>query len=195
MVNFYTYLELFLEDLHKPVYLAEFEKHFKKPHQTIKNHLDKFVKNNILTMEKKERLLFYKINLENPLTKEYIMMCEKERLIRFLQNTLFKQLYKKLTPYFKNSKILIFGSSVKTTNFEDIDILIVTNSKIKGLKEFEQTYSKKIHLITTTEITRTLLKEIKNKHIIINNHEYFVEVLYDEFKLVQETRDENNTTK
>ena len=183
MVRFYTYLKVYLNDLNKQVSLSEFENYFKKPHQTIKNHLNQFIKAKILTEEKKERFLFYKLNLENPLTKEHLILCEKERLIDFLEkNTLFSRLYQELSQFFKDSKILLFGSSTEKKDYNDIDLLIISENKnIKEtIKKFEQIYSKKIHVVQTKEngLTKTLIQEIKQKHIIFNNHEYFMEVLY-----------------
>lgn len=183
MVNFYTYLEIFLEDLHKLVSLSEFETYFNRPHQTIKSHLNEFVKKKVLKEDKRKKFLFYKLNLDNPLTKEYLILCEKERLLDFLsRNTLFSRLYHALSEYFHDSSILLFGSSTKAKTYNDIDMLILSENKElkKALKEFEQIYSKKIHLIQTKEkdLTKALIKEIRQKHIIFNNHSYFIEVLY-----------------
>jgi len=183
MVRFYTYLEVYLDDLGKSVSLSEFEGFFKVPHQTIKKHLEQFTNAKILKEEKKRRFVFYKLNLENPLTNEYLILCEKERLLIFLEkNALFSRLYNELSHFFKDSKMLLFGSSVKTNDYNDIDLLILSkNKEIKqALSKFYQTYAKKIHLIQTEErdLTKTLIQEIKQKHIIFNNHEYFMEVLY-----------------
>lgn len=183
MVRFYTYLEVYLGDLSKSVSLSEFESHFKIPHQTIKKHLEQYTKAKILIEEKKERFLFYKLNLDNSLTKEYLLLCEKERLLSFLEkNTLFARLYQELSQCFKDSKMLLFGSSIEKKEYADIDLLIISKNKnIKPIiKKFEETYSVKIHAVQTEEkdLTKTLIQEIKQKHIILNNHEYFMEVLY-----------------
>ena len=183
MVRFYTYLEVYLDNLGKSVSLSEFEGYFKTPHQTIKKHLEQFTKAKILKEEKKERFIFYKLNLENPITKEYLILCEKEKLLNFLEkNALFSRLYHELSQFFKDSKILLFGSSAETKDYNDIDLLIISKNKdIKQtLSKFSQTYAKKIHPIQTEEkdLTKTLIQEIKQKHIIFNNHEYFMEVLY-----------------
>ncbi len=189
MVRFYTYLEMYLGDLSQSVSLSEFESHFKTPHQTVKKHLEQFTKAKILTEEKKERFLFYRLNLSNPLTKEYLLLCEKERLLAFLEkNTLFSRLYQELSPCFKYSKILLFGSSTEKKEYADIDLIIISKNKgikpiinIKPIiKKFQETYSVKIHAVQTEEkcLTKTLIQEIKQKHIIFNSHEYFLEVLY-----------------
>ncbi len=183
MVRFYTYLGLYLDDMTKKVSLSEFEKYFKIPHQTIKKHLEQFTKAKILIEEKKERFLFYKLSLENPLTKEYLILCEKERLLNFLEKkTIFLQLYRELSEFFNDAPMLIFGSAVHSNNFSDVDLLILSDNKgiTAAIKKFSQTYSIKIHGVQTTEkdMTKSFIREIRQKHIVLNSHEYFMEVLY-----------------
>lgn len=190
MVRFYTYIEQFLEDLNKQISLSEFERYYKKPHQTLKNHLQKLVEKKILAVEKKTRFTFYKINKRNPLLKEYLTMCERERLFTYLEkNTLIKRLYDLLSSYMNNHKLLIFGSAVAKKEFSDIDLLIISDNKDirKKINEFVKTYDVKIHVIQTDEknITETFIEEIRKKHIIFNDFEYFIRLLYkDELKLV-----------
>ncbi|MGM5485232.1 MAG: hypothetical protein ACQEP1_05165 [Nanobdellota archaeon] len=183
MVNFYTYLEIFLPDLSRQVGLNEFEKYFGKPHQTLKNRLNPFVKNNVLNQEKRGKFLFYRLNLKNPLTWEFLSLCEKERLINFLdENTLFQRLYKKLSYFFDDSEFMIFGSSVFNEDFSDIDLLAFTdNGKIKKtVEEFAQTYSTKIHFLKAKkkDLSDAFVQELRDKHLIINSHDSFLEVLY-----------------
>lgn len=183
MVRFYTYFEIYLDDLTKQVSLSEFEDYFKTPHQSVKKHLEQFTDAKILTEEKKARFLFYRLNMENRLTTEYLILCEKERLLNFLgRRTMFLQLYKELSQFFKDSKILIFGSATEKKDFSDIDLLVISNdNKIKPvITKFSQTYSVTIHAVQTTEknLTKTFINEIRKKHIILNNHDYFMEVLY-----------------
>ena len=171
MVNIYTYFGIFLEDAHKQVGLNDFERYFKRPHQTIKAHLDVLVASRILLQDKRKRFLFYRLNLENPLTYEYLVVCEKQRLMEFLKKELLLRLYETLYPGFKNSKILIFGSATNSREYSDIDILIITkDNKIREtLRKFELTYSVKIHSIITTEknygIGDTLLIELPSQKI------------------------------
>ena len=183
MVRFYTYLEIYLGNLSRSASLSEFESHFKTPHQTVKKHLGTFTKAKVLIEEKKERFLFYKLNLDNPLTREYLLICEKERLLSFLEkNTLFARLYQELSQCFADSKILLFGSSTEKKEYADIDLLIISKNKSISpiIKKFKETYSVKIHIVQTEEkyLTKALIQEIKQKHIIFNNHEYFMEALY-----------------
>lgn len=182
MVNIYTYLEIFSDDANKQVSLSELEKYFKRPHQTIKSHLDQLLKSKVLLEDKRERFLFYKLNLDNPLTYEYLAICEKQRLFRFLKKELFHRLYLELRPYFHNTQILLFGSSTNTNDYSDIDILLITKDHDirECIKKFELRYSIKIHPTITQEsiLTKTFIKELRKKHIIFNAHDYFVNLLY-----------------
>jgi len=183
MVRFYTYLEVYLDDLHKRVSLSEFEKHFKKPHQTAKAHLQEFVKEKILTLEKKERFSFYSLNKRNPLLREYLALCEKERLLDHLEkNTLFRRLYEILSAHFNKNKVLLFGSATWKKEFADIDLLIISNDKEikKAIDEFIKTYSVKIHVVQTDKehLTESFIMEIKKQHVIYNEHDYFIKELY-----------------
>ena len=183
MVSFYTYLELYLDDLRKLVSLSEFEKHFKTPHQTVKSHLKDLVKDKILLVEKRIKFRFYKLNLDNPLTADYISLCEKEKTFSFLrQNALFSRLHSVIAPYLKESSILLFGSAAISKVYKDIDLLIISKGRsvIEELKKFEKTYSVKLHIIQASEsdLTETLITEIRKKHIILNNHDYFIRVIY-----------------
>ena len=183
MVSFYTYLGLYLDDLRKRVSLSEFEDYFSIPHQTVKSHLANLVKSKIILEEKKARFRFYQLNLKNPLAVEYLALCEKERMIEFLgKNALFSRLYDSIAGYLKASSVLLFGSSVKSREYSDIDLLIMPKDRkiAEALKEIQNTYSLKFHVVQTTEqdLTETLIVEIRKKHIILNNHGYFIRVLY-----------------
>lgn len=182
MVSIYTLIDIFSEDITRIVSLSEMESYFKIPHQTIKSNIQQLINSKVILPEKRKRFLFYKLNLDNPLTYEYIIISEKERLFKFLKNTLFKELYVTLYPYFSNTKILVFGSSVKEKNYSDIDLLIISTDKkiLDTIKKFELTYNVKIHPIILSEITKdkTFIKELQKKHIIFNNHEYYIQKLY-----------------
>ena len=99
-----------------------------------------------------------------------------------MEKPIFKRLYTTLSKHFKNNKVLLFGSSVSKENFNDIDILIISTDKkiIKTLKSFEQTYSIKLHILQTDEknLTETFKKELIKNHTILNEYDYFINILY-----------------
>ncbi len=183
MVSFNTYLEVYLDDLDKSVSLSEFERHFQTSHQTIKKHIYPLIKAKILLGKKSGRSLTFKLNTKNPLWREHLIICEKERLLNLLEkNILFNRLYVELSAYFPRIKLLLFGSAVDKKNFSDIDLLAI--GREASLKQktdnFSLTYAVNIHLIQTIEkeVTAALWEEIRKKHIIFNGHDHFIEVLY-----------------
>ena len=101
MVNYYTYLNPYLNDYKKFLSLSDFEKAFNTPHQTIKRHLDYLVKKGILNQEKREKFLFYTLNAKNPVAFEYLGVCEKQKMFEFLENKIFFILYEKLYLFFQ----------------------------------------------------------------------------------------------
>ena len=77
----------------------------------------------------------------------------------------------------------MFGSAINSKNYEDLDLLIISNNKKirKILDEFEKTYSARLHIIQTSEknLTKAFLNEIIQKHIIFNEHDYFLRLMYE----------------
>ena len=78
----------------------------------------------------------------------------------------------------------MFGSCVnKIKKGSDIDILVIGKQNIQKItKEFEEIYSKKLHIIQISninELNLTLLKEIYKKHIIFNDTETIINYFSD----------------
>ncbi len=167
------------------------------------------VRKNILSEKKHGKFLEYSLNFKNRLIYDYLTIAEKEKTQQFIEdNPLAGILYEKLSSFFKDSTFIIFGSSVKgIKKGSDLDLFVVgKNIKKKGsdldlfvvgknikeeIKEFEDIYSKKIHLIhakTLKEVSLTFIKEIYKKHIILNNTEAvlrFIGGLYESNKQMQ----------
>lgn len=97
-----------------------------------------------------------------------------------------------MSPFYGNSRILIFGSAVKENKFNDIDILIIGDGDAisDALKKFGRTYSVKFHIVQARaeELTQAFVSELRKKHMILNGHELFLEVLFDELKPVRRER-------
>jgi len=85
-------------------------------------------------------------------------------------------------PSFDAANVLVFGSAAVSKNFNDIDLLVLSQDKNiwMALEGFDKVYHKKIHLVQTEEkdLTPTFKTEIIKKHIILNNHDYFMRLLY-----------------
>ena len=133
MVNKITKAKIvmkFLSDYSKRYYLRELALELKKPHQTIKPHVEELVKHNVLLKAKRANTSEYALNLENPILMDYLTLAEKEKSIDRLDgDLLLKTLFEKLSPYFNNNIFIIFGSSVDNLKQgSDIDLLVVGKS-------------------------------------------------------------------
>ena len=185
-------ISMFLSDYSRRAYLRELSDELKKPHQTVKPYIKELVRKNILAEKKHGKFLEYALNFKNRLVYDYLTIAEKEKTQEFIEdNPLAGILYEKLSPFFKDSIFIIFGSSVKgMKKGSDLDLFVVGKNIKEEIKEFEEVYSKKIHLIhakTLKEVSLTFIKEIYKKHIIINNTETvlrFIGGLHESNKLV-----------
>ena len=91
--------------------------------------------------------------------------------------------------------MLIFGSSVISDKFRDIDILIIGKNEglRKALDNYEKIYGDKIHITQAekNQLSYLIISEIRKKHILISEHDFFLRVLYkDDLELVQKQRDD-----
>jgi predicted nucleotidyltransferase len=176
MVQKYTYLTAYLDDPLKIISLSEFETLFKLPHQRVKRHLEPLVDDKVLIIDKRERFLFYKLNLKNPLLLDYISIAEKERLFEFLEKPLFRRLHHALAGV---DDALLFGSAA-TGRYSDIDILSTADIS-RQISLFEKTYSVKLHFVRAKSLSNAFIEELRKKHIIFINHDYFTKILYNDF--------------
>ncbi len=195
MVKKVTYsriMGLFLEDYSRRVYLREIADELKKPHQTVKPYIKELVRKNILSEKKHGKFLEYALNFKNKLIYDYLTIAEKEKTQEFIEdNPLASILYEKLSSFFGDNTFIIFGSSVNgIKKGNDLDLFVIGKNVKDEIKEFEDIYSKKIHLIhakTLKEVSLTFIKEVYKKHIILNNTESvlkFIGGLYEPNKLV-----------
>jgi predicted nucleotidyltransferase len=195
MVNYYTYLRMFTANPTAQFSLQEFEDEFKKPHQTIKKNFDELVKKKILLEDKRKRFLFYSLNLKNPLTYDFLSICEKLRLqSRLEEDKLLDALYYELSEHLKEGTFIIFGSAVNSSKYNDIDLLVSANKEsmkeiAETLKSFEKIYGKKIHFHDSSirNLSETFRQELIKKHIILNNHDSVIAELYRKNQLVQKS--------
>lgn len=183
----------YLNDYSRRYYLRELASLLRKPHQTIKPYVEALVKEGVLTKNERKNIVEFSLNFKDKKLYDYIIIAEKDRLMQKLEeNTLLRVLFEKLSVFFRKNTFIIFGSAVDNTKKAvDIDLLVIGRQNItKIIKDFEDVYNKKIHLLQITSLnksTLTLIKEIYKKHIIFNNTEYVIRFfggLYEENKLV-----------
>ncbi len=189
----YNIIACFLNDYSKKFYLRELASLLDKPHQTIKPYVEELVKEQVLVKIQRKNLVEYNLNLQSRKIWDYLIIAEKERLIKKLDSeAAMKILFERLSDFLFNNTFIIFGSSVdKIKKGSDIDLLLIGKSNIdKVISEFEEIYNKKIHKIKVSSLNKintTLTKEIYKKHLILNNTEQvinFFRRLHEKNKLV-----------
>jgi hypothetical protein len=185
MVNEYTYLSLFLDDLSKTVPLSAFQRAFGTPHQTIKARLEPLVRKGVLKTRKEGRLLLYSVDREHPLLLDCLALCEKERFLDFIAaRPLFKRIVEVVKPSFRRGSLILFGSAVLGDRFNDIDLLLLegNDEAALALQGITRTYGHEPHLLRTSseELTSIFLKEVRSKHIILHDHDAATRTLYGE---------------
>jgi predicted nucleotidyltransferase len=174
---------LYCHDYDKQYYLREISRLLGKSHQTVKPHLESLVKKKILLRNTRVNVIDFRLNWSNNRSFDMVIIAEKEGLMRKMEEApLLGMLYDKISPYFKKSTFIIFGSAVDNVkSASDIDLLIV-GKEPSIIKEFEEVYNKKVHVVSITMLSklRTILaREIYHKHLICNNTELVVNYFRD----------------
>jgi len=183
MVNNITIITYLEPLLYNPdwIHLSELSRMLKIPHPTLRQHLNLFEKKGIVRKQIKGRLTNYKINYDNPLIIDYLVMIEKNKLINKCNKDL---LLKEVTSFLHgfngfNNPLLIFGSAVnniKTAN--DIDILLIGDYNKQSFNDFQNKFGIKFHVISLkhlSDVKSTLKKEIIEKHLIISDSEEIIQ--------------------
>lgn len=159
------------------IHLAEISRELKMPHPTARIHLNNFEKQGVVIKQLKGKMTLYKLNYNNPLILEYLILVEKDKLIKKCSKDV---LLSEIVSFLHNSDntALIFGSaSFDLKNTKDIDLLIINDFNNHSFKEFEKKHDIKFHLINLKkleEINPGLKEEIKKKHLIIEDSEKII---------------------
>ncbi len=179
MVNNITTLSVLEPLLFKQewMHLAEISRELKMPHPTARIYLNDFEKQGVVIKQIKGNLTLYKLNYSNPLILDYLLLIEKNKLIKKCsQEILLKEIVSFL--HESDNPIIIFGSaSIDLKNANDIDLIIIGEFEKNKFKEFEKKHDIKFHLINLKrleEIATNLKEEIKKKHLIIQDSEEII---------------------
>lgn len=179
MVNNITILSVLEPLLFKQewIHLAEISREIKIPHTTARIYLNDFEKKGIVIKQLKGKMTLYKMNYDNPLIIDYLILLEKNRLIKKCS----KEILLKEIVFFlheSDNPVVIFGSaSIDLKNANDIDLIIIGEFEKNKFKEFERKHDIKFHLINLKkleEISSGLKEEIKKKHLIVQDSERII---------------------
>jgi|SRR3989344_1288906 len=177
-------ISLYRVNYKKQFYLREISKLSNLPLKTAQNTLSILEKNKILKSKTEGKNKYFSLNLDNTKTKFFLLHAEIYQTEAFLEKyPVFKTFLKSLQT---NALLIIFGSFAKLSadKNSDVDLMIVANEKEKfpfHLLPYE------IHQLNLTESLfakslkeqETIIKEIEESHIILNNHSAYINMLWD----------------
>jgi DNA-binding transcriptional ArsR family regulator len=173
-------LEPFLTRPHEKLHLAEISRLLNEPHPTVRQWLNSLEKKGILKKSNQGRLTLYLLNTENPNIVDYLIIAEKNKIIRKCEQWLIlgEIVNYVITNFNENVKVLIFGSAAESFNSaNDIDMLIVGKQDLKGLSGIAKRLNKNIHPLIVknlNKVSKALKNEIIKKHILIKGSEDFI---------------------
>ena len=177
-------IALYSGDYKAKFYLRQINRLAKLPLKTCQNILVYLEKEKILKSKLEGKNKYFSLNLNNIKTKSYILKAEIYKIDIFLEKyDEFKTFLKSINT---NAIIIIFGSfaKYKADKNSDLDLFIISNKeeklpfhllpyKIHKNILSEESFKKAI------EEKETLIKEIEENHIILNNHSSYVNIIWE----------------
>jgi predicted nucleotidyltransferase len=177
-------ISLYLGDYKTRFYLRQISSLTKIPLKTCQNTLIKLEKDKILKSKTEGKNKYFSLNLENIKTKSYLLQTE------IYQTDLFIEKYSKIKMFLKSLKttapIIVFGSFAKftATKNSDLDLIIISEKELKlpfhllPFKPHQINLKEKTFLKALKE-QENLIKEIEENHIILNNHSFYINIMWD----------------
>jgi predicted nucleotidyltransferase len=190
--NYFKILSLYRTNYAVSLHARAMAKLLDNSHVTLLPHLKRLEQLKILQSKKVGRNKQYTLNKDNILTKYYLTTTEEHATINYLQkNFLMRKFAEHLSHIDIINPLILFGSYAKdyATEESDIDLFCIgkiPENQISQIKKFESTFGKKTNIKTsTTENFNTglrtgdiLIKEIVKNHIILQNADLFVTLLW-----------------
>ncbi len=167
-------------------YLRQISKIAKLPLKTCQNVLITLEKNRILKSKVEGKNKYFSLNLDNIQTKSILLQAEIYKTDIFLEKySQFKTFLKELKT---NIPIIVFGSFAKLTadKNSDVDLLIISEKEQKlplhllPYKVHEVNLSES-YFIKAVKEQETLIKEIEENHIVLNNHSFYINLMWEQY--------------
>lgn len=171
------------KNLNNEITIRQLSKDSRVPYTTA----HRLIKNNkeIFTINQKGNIKLCSLNLNDNITKTYLILSERKEADLFLRkHAQFKVLKKELPK--GDYSLLLFGSRAEGKNREksDVDLCVVNKDGRKNIKfsKFELLFKLEINSIFLSnkefkemlkEKEQNIAKEIIKKHIILHGEEYF----------------------
>ena len=167
-------------------YLRQISKLAKLPLKTCQNVLIALEKKKILKSHVEGKNKYFSLNLDNIQAKSILLQAEIYKTDIFLEKySQFKTFLKELNT---NIPIIIFGSFAKLTADKNSDLdLLILSEKEQKLPFYLLPY--KVHKINLSENSfikavkeqETLIKEVEENHIILNNHSFYLNTMWEQY--------------
>ncbi|GEM_PF-753266 len=166
------------------LYLRQISRLSKLPLKTCQTTLFNLEKEKVLKSWTEGKNKYFTLNLDNIKTKSYLLHAEIYRADMFLDSCPQIKIF--LKSLNTNAAIIVFGSfaKLKADKNSDIDLFVVSEKEQK-LPSHLLAY--KIHQVSLSEKSfvkavkeqETLIREIEENHIILNNHSFYVNVMWE----------------
>lgn len=179
-------ISLYRTSYGKRFYLREISKLAKLPLKTSQNALSILEKAKILNSKKEGKNKYFSLNRKNIAAKSMLLQAEIYKTDQFVEKyPQFKMFLKSIKT---TSPIIVFGSFAKFTADQnsDLDLLVISEKELRlpfhllpfqphEIKMTEKTFRKAL------ERQEDLIKEIEENHIILNNHSFYVDILWGHY--------------
>ena len=179
-------ISLFRREYKARFYLREISKLSKLPLKTCQNVLASLEESKILKSKVEGKNKYFSLNLENIKTKSYLLQSEIHQTDLFMEK--YSQ-FKTFLKYFDTTvPIIVFGSFARFTadKNSDLDLLVISKKEINlpfhllPFKPHRINMSEKIFLKALEE-QADLIKEIEENHIILNNHSFYINMMWGQY--------------
>ncbi|MBI5393494.1 nucleotidyltransferase domain-containing protein [Candidatus Woesearchaeota archaeon] len=185
-------ISLYHSDYRAVYHVREMAKLTKKSHVTLLPHLVSLEKDKIIISKTAGKNKVYSLNLENILTKDYLIISELAESIQFQEEVfLIKKIITEIVKLNLAGVVILFGSYAKKTFDEksDIDLFYLgelNEAQNKKIKEIGYIYGKTINLKTAAlpnfekglRNKDPLIIEIIKNHILLQNRELFINAIW-----------------
>ena len=177
-------LSLYRGDYRARFYLRQISRLTKLPLKTTQDLLASLEKARIIRGEVEGRNKYFRLNLDNIKVRNILLQAEIYMTDRFLDK------YSQFKTFLKSVKtdkpIIVFGSFARFAagRDSDVDLLVVSGREEKLPSHL---LPQKIHKITLSRASfvkalkegETVIREIGENHVILNNHSFYVNIVWD----------------
>jgi hypothetical protein len=188
----FTILSLYRTNYATALHVRAMAKKLGVSHVTLLPHLRQLEKTKILLSRKVGKNKEYLLNPNNSLTKRYLEIAEQLATIDYLnKNFLIKKISDQLSSLNLTGPLVLFGSYAKdySTEASDIDMFYLgrlEQDHQSKIKKCGKTYGKEINIKTSNignfhnglRTGDTLIREIVENHIILQNPGPFVNMVW-----------------